>query len=665
MLRRLAEGPYGTVMAGARGKGNILSVVYRPYRAEDDWKEWPCRMSSVYPLLPPRVYHRNMFRFWEYLYSDLARRLLDAASVPAPVTVAEAAVNRGPGGIRLQLNLTHSAAARPARCRAAWIGPEYQTVTQRIVRTTLAPGSNRLDMPLEGLARTGPQAVHLWIETPDGKILAWAAVAFHQEGPKVARIAVARERYEPGESIEGRVAIDGVLDGLRCVIELQDTFGRVVARREQAASTNLAFALDSAGVLSRLACVTAELRRNGGVLHRAAVDVPVPRDLDATDYNVGIWASYVAQVERRHWAPEMIEQQRRLGVDFSLMAHGYSDDYYHSYVRRNMVPVPDNLHRIFFKLKDYYRQLNLADPAHRRKIAEEVAANARYGYRWGSFDYSIGDECGYDVKRDPLTFARFKAHLVARYETVDALNAQWSTRYASWDELRDFPRAEQDYDPAVSIAPQLEHRRFMDDLFIETIAGIRQQLKTLDPRNRTGISGTRDPGHYIGFDWWKLMNNVDHLTFYDGIQREAIVRDDVGPLLRLGQMLDENTRNLRHAFFLRGDDPAMTGNDVQFLVDDDRIDKSKFPQACPQLENLLFAVCPGIPGIRHQLIDIHFFKTLGGFHYFPLLAVSSRSITSSCGFVPAYSPVQFSLTIWKISNHRRFVCDMKFWLIAT
>ena len=41
--------------------------------------------------------------------------------------------------------------------------------------------------------------------------------------------------------------------------------------------------------------------------------------------------------------------------------------------------------------------------------------------------------------------------------------------------------------------------------------------------------------------------------------------------------------------------------------------------------------------------------------YLPRLAVSRRSITSSCGLAPLYSPVQFSLTIWNISIHRRLV----------
>ena len=35
------------------------------------------------------------------------------------------------------------------------------------------------------------------------------------------------------------------------------------------------------------------------------------------------------------------------------------------------------------------------------------------------------------------------------------------------------------------------------------------------------------------------------------------------------------------------------------------------------------------------------------------LARSRRSITSSWGLAPEYSPTQFSRTIWKISDHRR------------
>lgn len=524
MLRQLAAGAYGDVQAGARGAGRILRVVYRPYDDADGWREWPRSVSSVYPLLPPRVYQHEEFHFWEYLYGDLARRLLDVAGVPATAALTAAEALPEAEGVRLRLTLAGAAdVARPARCRIEWVGPEFQSLARRVVPFSLEPGDTRLDVAIEGPALTGQQAVHLWIETPDGRVLNWGAVVFSREGPRVTRLDVDRERYEPGETITGRIAVGGAIEGLRCVVELRDTFGRVTARQEQDAATEIAFALDTTNVLSRLARVTAELLdADGRPRHRAAVEAPIARDLDATDYNVGIWASYVDQTERRHWASDQLAQQRRLGVDFAILAHGYSDPYIHSYVRQNMAPVLDGLHRIFFKLTDYYRQLNLADPEQRRRIAADVAAKARRSYRWGGFDYSIGDECGYEEKTDAQTFRLFKERMQTRYRTIDALNAQWGTGYASWEDLRDFPRPGADYDPAVSVAPSLQHRLFMDDLFIDTIAENRRQLKALDPRNRFGLSGTRDPGHYSGFDWWKLMNNIDHLTFYDGIQREAI-----------------------------------------------------------------------------------------------------------------------------------------------
>ena len=43
----------------------------------------------------------------------------------------------------------------------------------------------------------------------------------------------------------------------------------------------------------------------------------------------------------------------------------------------------------------------------------------------------------------------------------------------------------------------------------------------------------------------------------------------------------------------------------------------------------------------------------------------SRSIRSSCGVAPPYSPAQFSRTIWKISAHNRFACVMYVFAIAT
>ena len=72
----------------------------------------------------------------------------------------------------------------------------------------------------------------------------------------------------------------------------------------------------------------------------------------------------------------------------------------------------------------------------------------------------------------------------------------------------------------------------------------------------------------------------------------------------------------------------MTGDDVVILVNDARVDESKFPKAGAQLLDLLLAVNTGIAGIWDQSVNADFLKTLGGVHRFPFLPESRASMYS-------------------------------------
>ena len=62
------------------------------------------------------------------------------------------------------------------------------------------------------------------------------------------------------------------------------------------------------------------------------------------------------------------------------------------------------------------------------------------------------------------------------------------------------------------------------------------------------------------------------------IKRHAIIRENVRFLLCFGQVVDIDTRHLRDALCLRRLNSAVTCNDIEVAVDDDRIDESEFPQ---------------------------------------------------------------------------------------
>ena len=46
---------------------------------------------------------------------------------------------------------------------------------------------------------------------------------------------------------------------------------------------------------------------------------------------------------------------------------------------------------------------------------------------------------------------------------------------------------------------------------------------------------------------------------------------------------------------------------VVVRINDRRADKSEFPKGSSELRDLFIAMCPGIPGVRHQLINRYLF----------------------------------------------------------
>lgn len=114
----------------------------------------------------------------------------------------------------------------------------------------------------------------------------------------------------------------------------------------------------------------------------------------------------------------------------------------------------------------------------------------------------------------------FRNNLRERYRTIDDLNRHWGTSFADFASIT--AESIKNSDSDATIAPMLQFKLFSDRLFADYFRIAADEVKKLDPRSRYGVSGTRDPGHYIGFDWSELMKHVTHLAFYDGLQRECI-----------------------------------------------------------------------------------------------------------------------------------------------
>ena len=78
-----------------------------------------------------------------------------------------------------------------------------------------------------------------------------------------------------------------------------------------------------------------------------------------------------------------------------------------------------------------------------------------------------------------------------------------------------------------------------------------------------------------------------------GVQRQLVVGNDVGPLLRLAQSGKLDHRHRRHAELPRRQQPAVAGNDAVVAVDQDRVRPAELADRGGDLRHLRIASASG------------------------------------------------------------------------
>ena len=91
------------------------------------------------------------------------------------------------------------------------------------------------------------------------------------------------------------------------------------------------------------------------------------------------------------------------------------------------------------------RDYCLDDPAWRQWAREEIRSAARRNRENRPIAYDIRDELSVTISANPFDYdfspaalRGFREWLGTIYPSLDALNRQWETRFASWDEVRPF-----------------------------------------------------------------------------------------------------------------------------------------------------------------------------------------------------------------------------------
>jgi hypothetical protein len=157
------------------------------------------------------------------------------------------------------------------------------------------------------------------------------------------------------------------------------------------------------------------------------------------------------------------------------------------------------------------------------KIRDVVTAQKRFR----PFFYST-DETGvanlveaWDFCFCPLTLKAMRNWLLKEYGSLEGINREWGTRFASLDEVTPLSTDEMMKRGDDNLSPWADHRTFMNLTFAEAAKKASDTVRSIDPAAIAGLVGCQMPSAFGGYDYWLLTQAIDVAEPYNiGNNRE-------------------------------------------------------------------------------------------------------------------------------------------------
>jgi len=297
-----------------------------------------------------------------------------------------------------------------------------------------------------------------------------------------------------------------------------------------------------------------------------------------TDYRVILWMGESGQKALTH--PALPERLRELGINSGMIGPGgdasfYKQNGFGHYVEniineglclkfRSKVTNWDKFVTDWAKTRDMaslVRDYPLEDTDWLQRMSDRMKKTAREAAPQAPLLYDLRDELSttisanpFDYDFSPTSLAACREWLKTRYNSLEALNAQWETSFASWDAVMPFttdqikqrmgsakpgPEARTDWaevraaklDLAKAkqertrwnFAPWADHRSYMDLALARALDHFRKASHEADPATPVGIEGTQMPHAFGGYDLWRMSQVLDWVEPYDICNSREII----------------------------------------------------------------------------------------------------------------------------------------------
>ncbi len=534
-LLAVSEGP---------GKGRVVAMTWcAGWQGSGNWS------SGITPWVENKD---CQFDYWEYYFSLLAKSLVWAAHKESPVALS--AIEADAAGPQVTLTLANSGPALAGTADVKLCDATGFVEHRATEKVALAAGTSSLKLPLGKAIPGGLHLADVILRDGEGRVVGWGSAALRApETVRVTELSLDKRAYNPGETIKATVKLAApTATPVAVRVTLTDRLGRLVEEAEQQATaqaeTAVEVALPVGQPLATGAAVRAVVSAGGqpvAVAERPVITfTPEFAERRWGDWESCVWGTPGGAYQREYLLPVYADLYRDYGVDTVLAAGQWLYDREFEWpVREGFKIMPMSVsfgainvgHRVpqgkltFSEQATKYqsthdkqylvRPVCLSSEADLAPLAERLRGVAEFAGWLQPVGYNLGDEMStthytqpFDYDFHPDALKAFRDWLRGEYRDLPALNAEWETRFATWEEV--MPLTAQEVNGRRNFAPWADHRAFMDASFAKFFEWVRDRLREKDPGAGVGMSGSQAAEAYGGYDWFQMARTLDFIQNY-------------------------------------------------------------------------------------------------------------------------------------------------------
>ena len=488
------------------------------------------------PLLANSWLVDKAYPYWEYYYSLLSRAIMWAAQREPGVRLS--AIHAGVEAVTVEFE----GEARPVTVEVTVRDERYQR--QEVLRQEVAQCSSA-QLPISADLNGGLLIADVAVKGSEGVIDWGTATADVPRDVSVEDIKLASEVVSVGDKASGEAVLRAESPTVvSLALRFEDNYGRVLDRAEHEVEVRgevrHPFALSTGHCLTRLGRVVCSVHRAARTLDQrtASLFVRIPQIWD--DYEIimdrflpepapGRWSAIAGQLEEMNVSvmgaiSASMSEHMNFKIQADVVAYGFHPRYYEKQWNENRKSYLETRDK-----KYLVRNPCFTDPAYREEFRARLKADVGTFARFSPVSYYAYEEPSlthfggaFDLCWSPTCLAGFVDWLRETYGTLEALNAEWGTKYSSWGDI--LPLTCEEAQQKDNYPPWADFRTWMEMMYADVYREGHKIIRAIDPNAVVCLSGNQVGNPFNGYDYSRINHYVDQMQLYTGQNLDEINR---------------------------------------------------------------------------------------------------------------------------------------------